>query len=179
MPAFTFTETRDALIYEEHGSQRGVRIAAMIAVVLGLVFSPFFAWLAFDMRPIDTAAKIGGVVASVVGILAFVGFGAFCLRIALFLPMQAVCLEHAGGRLVRTTRAPATGVREHIHAIEAIRAVELRAHDPEDGPRTFAIVIALASAPAIEMGAFTDKVEARRVLADWRSRLGVDTSEHA
>lgn len=179
MPAFTFTETRDALIYEEHGSQRGVRIAAMIAGVLAFSFSPFFAWLAFDMRPIDTAAKVGGVVASVVGILAFVGFGAFCLRIALFLPMQAVRLEHAGRGLVRTTRAPATGVCEHVHASEAIRTVELRAHDPEDGPRTFAIVIALASAPAIEMGAFTDKVEARRVLVVWRSRLGFDTSEHA
>ena len=164
--SFSFTETQDGLVYEEQGSNVALRISAAIAGAIALLSSLMFFEIVRQMGALDTPAKLGGLLASVIGILAFWAFGAYCFKIAFFIPMQAVRFHRASRYLIYVRRAPLK-TRETRHAFSEITSVDIVSQIDEDRTETFTIAVILKNNQTIEMGVY----QSREPAAVWRDKL--------
>jgi len=161
--SFSFTETQDGLLYEEQGSNVALRISAAIAGAIALLSSLIFFEIVRQMGALDTPAKLGGLLASVIGILAFWAFGAYCFKIAFFIPMQAVRFHRASRYLIYVRRAPLK-TRETRHDFTS---VDIVSQTDEDRTETFTIAVILKNNQTIEMGVY----QSRELAAFWRDKL--------
>ena len=161
--SFSFTETQDGLLYEEQGSNVALRTSAAIAGAIALLSSLMFFEIVKQMGALDTPAKLGGLLASVIGILAFWAFGAYCFKIAFFIPMQAVRFHRASRYLIYVRRAPLK-TRETRHDFTS---VDIVSQTDEDRTETFTIAVILKNNQTIEMGVY----QSRELAAFWRDKL--------
>ena len=164
--SFSFTETQDGLLYEEQGSNLGLRTSAAIAGAIALLSSLFFFEIVRQMGALHTPAKLGGLLASVIGVLAFWAFSAYCFKIALFIPMQAVRFHHNGRHLTYLRRTPLK-TREKRYEFSEVTSVDIVLKIDEDRTETFAIAVSLNGAQTIEMGVYQSPEPA----AVWRNKL--------
>jgi len=164
--SFSFTETQDGLLYEEQGSNVGLRTSAAIAGAIALLSSLMFLEIVRQMGALDTPAKLGALLASVLGILAFWAFGAYCFKIAFFIPMQAVRFHRDSHHLIYVRRTPLK-TRETHHDFSEITSVDIVSQLDEDRTETFTISVMLSNTQKIEMGIY----QRRELAAVWRDKL--------
>ena len=155
---FSFTEKDGGLLYEE---QRAPLLRVFVSAfgLFMIAFSAIFIYLIFQMGEINTAAKLGGVVASVVGLVAFILFGGYCLKLALLTPTQTLFFNTKLQQIDYTTHAPAQQTTK-IYTFDKIATIEAIKHVPEDGPATFSIVIILSTGDKIYIASFDNRDEA-------------------
>ena len=164
--AFSFTETQDGLLYEEQGSNAALRTYAAIAGAIALLSSLIFFEIVRQMGALDTPAKLGGLLASVISTLAFWAFGAYCFKIAFYIPMQTVHFHCNSGHFTYLRRAPLK-TRETSHDFIEITSVEIISQIDEDRKETFTIAVILNNHQQIEMGVY----QSREPAAAWRDKL--------
>ena len=136
---FLFTEIDGGLLYEEQRTPL-LRVFVSAFGLFMIAFSAIFIYLIFQMGELNTAAKLGGVVASVVGLVAFILFGGYCLKLALLTPTQTLFFNTKLQQIDYTTHAPAQQTTK-IYTFDKIATVEAIKHVPEDGPTTYSIEI--------------------------------------
>ena len=164
--SFSFTETQDGLLYEEQGSNLGLRTSAAIAGAIALLSSLIFFEIVRQMGALHTPAKLGGLLASVIGILAFWAFGAYCFKIAFFIPMQAVHFHCNSRHLTYLRRAPLK-TRETRHDFSEVVRVDIVSQIDEDRTEIFTIAVILKNNQTIEMGVY----QSHETAAVWRDKL--------
>jgi len=169
--SFSFVQSGGVLRYEEGGSA-GLRVTATIAGLLAIAFSWVFVDIAMSMGDLSTPAKIGGLLASIASIIVFLGFGAYCLKLALFTPRQVVTIDSERRRLVLTAESPARGRRESVHAFEELSTIDIGEQRSDEGPTTFTILIGTGAKSRLEMGVFDDRAQARAALRQVADALG-------
>jgi hypothetical protein len=112
------------------------------------------------------------LVASILSIAAFLGFGGYCLKLALFTPRQTVTIDTERGQLVRTAESPARGRLQSVHAFEDLSTLDIGEQPSDDGPTTFTLVIGTGAKGRLEMGVFDSRAQARSALLQVAAALG-------
>lgn len=171
---FTFTNTADGLRYDEARGNGTWRTAFGVAGTLALLGSGIFiVLLSGTTGPLD-AARIGGIAASVLGLLAFWAFGGFCLYVALIAPRQTLLFDRARGRIVRTQTAPLRGRRRPPVHIPYADIVDLQVYEQRwsEDPSTFGVQIQLKHARSLKLGSFDDRATAAAHVERLRVALG-------
>lgn len=159
--AFSFTDAGDALLYEESGSAAGLRITAAVAGVIAFAASFIFIWMITQGTGVpDSAAKVGGLVASLAALLAFWAFGGYCLHIALFIPQQQVRFDRGEQRIMLTTRSPARGSRSSRHAFAEVSSIEVAKNVSSDGDPSFELVLTILASKTMRIGSFAERDDA-------------------
>lgn len=171
---FSFTDTADGLRYDETRGNGTWRTAFGIAGALALLGSGIFIFLLSQATgPLD-AARVGGIAASVLGLLAFWAFGLFCLYVALIAPQQTLLFDRARGRIVRTQTAPLRGLRRPPVHIPCEDVVELRVYEQRwsEDPSSFGVEVQLKHARPLRLGSFDDRATAAAHVERLRTALG-------
>ncbi|BCM24767.1 hypothetical protein ZMTM_10260 [Methyloradius palustris] len=144
-------------------------------VVVGLAAiacSYIFIEIIQSMGQIVGAAKIGGLAASILSIIAFWLFGGYCLRMGLLIPRQTVIFDKVHRQMVYIARTPLLGVREIKYEFDAISKIEVVANVSEDDDTSYSVVVAVLPAKSIVMGVFHDQAQAENTLHQIRQAVG-------
>ena len=168
--AFSFTETDDGLLYQEQRMPL-LRIFISAFGLFMIAFSYVFVELIFQIGTIDTTAKVGGVIASVVGLIAFILFGGYCLRLTLFMPEQTLLFDSKRKQLDYITTAPIRRLNKKTYAFSEIEKIEVIEYLQEDGPVTFSIAILFSDRDKICIASFDTRDQVNNCIARINSRL--------
>ena len=159
---FAFTDSAEGLRYDETRHTVGWRTVFGVAGTMALLGSGVFIVLLRGAAGPFDAARIGGIAASLLGLTAFWTFGLFCLYVALLAPQQSIVFDRAGGRLVRTLRAPLRRrhrLPEHV-PFDEITGLQVREQPGSEGPSTFTVEIGLQRSRPWAVGIFHDRAAA-------------------
>ncbi|MET0519784.1 MAG: hypothetical protein ABW005_13255 [Burkholderiaceae bacterium] len=173
--AFSFTESQEQLRYEEQGNDALPRAIFAVIGLAAVASSYLFIELIATMGQANTP-RIANLLASVLALVAFGLFGAYCLKLAIPVPRQALIFDKVRKQLIDRARMPVLGTRERAYGFEAISSIQLIRRPAEagdagsafgvgaDGPAWFTVKLALACGESLLMGDFEDPQEATRHL---------------
>jgi hypothetical protein len=170
--AFSFSNTDRGLLYEERGHLVAARTAFTAVGLIAILSSYFFVDLILGMGKLGSPAKVGGLIAAVLGLICFCLFGGYCLKLAFFTPMQRVFFDAARKQVVCAVRSPAAGLREVAYPFSAVASVEVVRHLAEDGEITFSLALDVAAADKFELGVFSDQQQAISCAQQVRQVIG-------
>lgn len=157
--SFTFSQTNDTVLYEERIPALLRGFIASVGIVM-IAASYVFVEIIAKTGTLDTPAKIGGLLASIVGITAFVLFGGFLFKIALFASGQTVLFDKKIGQIVYTSRAPLSLCKQKTYPMSTVFQVEITEYVHDDSSPTFEVTLSLATGDTIRMGSFNLRSEA-------------------
>lgn len=172
--ANSFSDSTEGLRYEETGRTAGVRTLFGVAGALALLSSSVFVVLLRGATGPFDAARVGGVAASLLGLVAFWAFGLFCLYIGLLAPQQSIVFDRGRGLMVRTRTAPLLPRNRPADPIpfSEVTGLRVREHPGNEGPSTFSVEIGLGRSRPLSLGLFDDHATAAVQLERVREALG-------
>jgi hypothetical protein len=141
--AFSFTETDDRLLYQEQRTPL-LRIFVSVFGLFMIAFLYVFVELIFQMGAIDTTTKIGGVIASAVGLTTFILFGGYCLRLTLFTPEQILLFYSKRKQLDYITNSRVKKSTKKTYLFNEIAKIGAIEYFQDDGSATFSVAIILS-----------------------------------
>ncbi|RZJ09586.1 MAG: hypothetical protein EOO54_22070 [Haliea sp.] len=159
----SFTTTSEGVVYQERRTallRAFIAAVGLTAVLASLVFVALMRRAGWPA----TGAQWGGMAASLLGIVAFCGFGAYCLRMAWHLTRQKMMFDGRQQLLLVDTQSMAAGRRQLILPFSDITGLAILEHRPEDGAPTFAIAASLHDGSTLAMGAFNQRSKAQQQL---------------
>lgn len=168
--AFSFTETNDGLLYQEQRTPL-LRIFISAFGLFMIAFSYVFIELIIQMGAIDTAAKVGGVIASLVGLIAFILFGGYCLKLTLFMPEQTLLFDTKRKQLDYITNSPVKKSAKKIYSFSEIAKIEAVEYPQEDGPVSFSVAIIFSNGDKICIASFDNRDQVNNCIARINSLL--------
>ena len=169
---FSLTNTDCGLRYDEQGSTTLWRVLFAAVGITAITSSYVFIEIIKQFGQIEGAAKVGSLVAAILGIVAFCLFGAYCLKIALTLPTQSVLFHRDRRQITYIARSPAFGARETNCSFESIKRMEVMEHCSDNGETTFTVAIKIPGAKLIPKGVFADRGQASDCLTLIQQAVG-------
>lgn len=171
---FSVDPSSGALRYDEPRSAP-LRVTLAVVAILAIASSGIFVFVAQSMGDVSTWAKVGGLLASIVSMVAFLAFGAYCLRLALWMPRHLVSIDTASRQLVWIALSPLGGRRTSIHRFDTLSSIGILERRSDENPTTFTIAIGTETHGRLDMGVFNQRSDAEAMLRRVRTALGMDS----
>ncbi|HEY3301384.1 MAG TPA: hypothetical protein VGJ90_11475 [Methylophilaceae bacterium] len=168
---FSFTDSEAQLCYEELASLMWLRTVFVVVGVTAIACSYVFIEVIHSMGEIVGAAKIGGLIASILAIIVFWLFGGYCLKMGLLIPRQTVIFDKLRRQIVYIAHTPLFGIKEKKYEFSAISNIKIVANLSEDEAATYSLVVAVLPESSIVMGVFHDQEQAENILQQLRQAV--------
>ncbi|MDI1362269.1 hypothetical protein [Methylotenera sp.] len=169
---FAFTPSENQLCYKELANMTVLRTMFVVVGLAAIAWSYVFVDIIYSMGQIVGAAKIGGLIASILSIIAFWMFGGYCLKQGLLLPRQTVVFDKGNRQIVYISHTPLLGIKERKYEFSAITNIKILENLSEDEATTYSLVMSVLPAKSIVMGVFHDHAQAENSLQDVRQAVG-------